>query len=120
MLSDFEMGAGSEGFTVDFIHLGFGVPKVDALHGLLDVKFAMVAVAIGPVPIEDSVGGIRVLLNFVDEKSGSYGVKAAGFDKDGLAFLGCDRMDLIGDCAVLNRFFESVARHSVFETDIEF
>ena len=59
------------------VHGGFEVTEVDALHRLLDMKLARLAIEPDTVPIEDPVGGVGVLLDFVDEESGTDGVEPA-------------------------------------------
>ena len=62
------MRAGRQGVAVRGVHGGLKIVKVDAGKRLADVELAGGAIESEAVPIEDAVGGVRVLLDFVDEK----------------------------------------------------
>lgn len=114
-----EVGAGGEGFAVGGVHGGLEVVEVDGGEGLGDVELAGFAVEAVAVPIEDAVGGVRVLLDFVDEEAGTDGVEAAGGDEDGVAGDGEKGVDVIGDGAVGDGVFEVGTGGAVFEADVE-
>lgn len=116
---DLKEWAGGEGVAVGFVHGGFLVVEVDALERFADVKLARFSVEAEAVPIEDAVGGVGVLLDFVDEESGADGVESAGGDEDGVAVVRSDGVDVIGDGAVGDGGFELVAGGAVFEADVE-
>ena len=82
----FEMRTLGEGFAPGTVHFRLGIREVDAGKGLGDVEVAGLAGGIGAVPVEDAVGGVRVLLDFVDEEAGPDGVEAPGLDEYGLSF----------------------------------
>lgn len=112
--------AGGEGGAGGWGEGGFEIVEVDAGEGLGDVEFAWVAIEAGAVPIEDAVGGVRVLLDFVDQESRADGVEAAGGDEDGVAGGGGEGVDEVGDGAVVDGLFEIGAGDAGFEAGVEF
>ncbi len=76
-LLDDEVLAGGEGVSLGLVHAGLEVVKVDGGHRFLDVEVACFAIESHAVPIKDAVGGVGVLLDFVDEEAGPDGVEAA-------------------------------------------
>lgn len=114
----FEIGAGGEGVALWGVHGWLGVVEVDAGHGFCDVEVARLAFGVGAVPIEDTVGGVGVLLDFMDEESGTNGVEASRLDKNGIALFGGNRMNLIGHGAIGDGFLEAAACRTVFEANI--
>jgi len=84
------------------------------------VEVARGAVEAEAVPVEDTVGGVGILLDLVDEKAGSDGVEATGRNENGLVFFWLDGVNLVGDAAVLQRGCEVLFGHAVFEADVEF
>ena len=82
------------------------------------MEFARLAVESEAVPIEDTVGGVGVLLDLVNQESGADRVEAAGGDEDRVAGLGADRMHAVGHGAVGDRGFEVRAGDAVLEADI--
>ena len=119
-LVGFEILAGCEVVADGDVHGGFEIAEVDGGEGLCDVEFAGFAVEAGAVPIEDAVGGVRVLLDLVDEESCADGVEAAGGDEDGFAGFGSDGVHCVGDGTVGDGFFEVGAGDAIFEADVEF
>lgn len=67
----FEILAGGERIAIWLIHRWFEIAEVDAGKRLGDMEFARLAVESAAVPIEDAVGGVGVLLDFVNQKSGA-------------------------------------------------
>lgn len=57
------------------------IVEIDAGEGLVHVQFAGLAFGISTVPIEESVGGVAVLLNLRDEASCADGVAASARDE---------------------------------------
>ena len=96
------------------------IGEIDAGQGFGDVELAGNPLGVGAVPIEDTIGCIGILLDFMDEKSRTDGVYASGFDEDGLAFFWSDGVDLIGDCALRDGLLEAFASDSMFQPDVKF
>jgi len=84
------------------------------------MEFARFAIESEAVPIEDAIGRVGVLLDFVNQKSRANRMEAAGSDEDRLTGRGTHRMHAIGDRAIRDRGFEILAGHAVFESDIKF
>jgi ammonia channel protein AmtB len=89
-----------EGFAVGVVHGRLEVIEVDAGEGFFDVQVTWFSVESEAVPVEDAVGGVRVLLDFVDEETRADGVEAAGGDEDGFARVGENRVHMIGDGSI--------------------
>jgi len=119
-LFDFEEFTLGDDNAACSVHAGLEVVEVDAFHGLFDVEFAGVAVESDAVPIEDAVGGVGVLLDFVDEKSGTNGVEPPGRNEDGLAFLRLNGMDDVGHATIGEGGFEALTSDAFFEARVEF
>ena len=116
----FEILTGRERVTLRLIHRWFEVVEVNAGKRLRDMEFARFAVESAAIPIEDTVGGVGVLLDFVNQESGADRVEAAGGNEDRVTGLGAYRMHAVGDRAVGDGRFKIFAGHAVFETDIKF
>lgn len=116
----FEEGAGGEGVAFGEVHRGLEVVEVDAGEGMSDVEVAGLAVETEAVPVEDAVGRIGVLLDFVDEESRADGVEAAGGDENGIAGLRRDGVHEVRDGAVADGLLELVAGDALAEADVEF
>ena len=84
-----------EGVTVGSIHLRLDVFKVDALQRFGDMQVARLAIGAWAVPVEDPISGIAILLDLVDEEASAYRVEATAWDKDEVAFLRGDGVNLI-------------------------
>jgi hypothetical protein len=84
------------------------------------VEVAGFSIEAHAIPVEDTISGIGVLLNFVDEKSGANGVETSGGDEDGLANFWTDGVDLLLDRAIEEGLFEGFARGSFIESDVKF
>lgn len=119
-LVDDEVFAGGDGVAIGSVHAGFEVVEVDGGHGLVDVKIARGSIEAHTIPVEDAVGGVGVLLDFVDEEAGADGVESARGDEDGVARAGLDGVDLAFDGTILKGGFEGLARGAFFETNVEF
>src|SRR5882757_211605 len=64
-LSDFEQALADQQFAFRLDQLRLHVFKVDTLNRLLNVQIPLLAGCwIGPVPIEHSVSGVAILLDF--------------------------------------------------------
>lgn len=116
-----EKRAACEGVAVGLVHLWFDVVEIDGGEGLGDVEFAGLAGGgVFAVPVEDAVGGVGVLLDFVDQESAADGVEASGRDEDGLSFVRGDAVDVFGDGAVFDGALELRFGGVFFEADVEF
>lgn len=76
-----EMLATHQWVARSFIDLRFDIGEVDACERFRDMEVAGFAICVSAIPIEDAVGGIGILLNFMDEKSRADGVEASRFDE---------------------------------------
>lgn len=72
------------------------------------------------VPIKDTVGGVRVLLDFMDQETGADRMKTAGWDEDRFTGLRLDGVDEIGDGAFGDGFLEIFTGHAFLQADVEF
>ena len=84
------------------------------------MEFARFAIESEAVPIEDAVGRIGVLLDFVNQESRTDRMEAARGDEDRITGRGAHRMHAIGNRAIGDRGFERLTGHAVFESDIKF
>ena len=84
------------------------------------MEFARFAIESEAVPIEDAVGCVGVLLDFVNQESRTDRMEAAGGDEDRITGRGAHRMHAIGNRAIGDRGFERLTGHAVFEADIKF
>jgi len=84
------------------------------------MEFARFAVESEAVPIEDAVGCVGVLLDFVNQESRTDRMEAAGGDEDRITGRGTHRMHAIGNRTIGDRRFERLTGHAVFESDIKF
>jgi hypothetical protein len=80
-----EMGALNELLADRADEFWLDILEVDRLHRLREVQLARVASCLGPVPVEDAIGRIAILLNFDEQVSSTDGMKAAARDKKGVA-----------------------------------
>ena len=62
--------------------------KIDREEGLFKVKLAGFSVEANPVPVEGTVGGVAVLLDFDNEVALADGVEASAGNKNTVAFPG--------------------------------
>lgn len=115
-----EMGAVYQSLSKWNFDLGFDVVEIDASERLLDMQVANLAVGVGAVPIEDPVSSVRVLLDFMNEKTCADGMESAGFDEEGIAFFRCDGMNVIRDRAIGDSLFEAFTGCAAFQADVEF
>ena len=65
--------------------LGLEIAKIDGLQGFVHMDRARHAIESGPPPVVNPVGSIRVLLDFQDKISPSYGVKPSALHKQGIS-----------------------------------
>lgn len=79
---------------------GGNIGEVDGGEGLFDVEVARFAIKPESVPVEDTVGGVAVLLDFKDEEAGADGVEASGWDEEAIADPRMEDVDEVGDGAV--------------------
>ncbi len=84
------------------------------------MEFARFAVESEAVPIENAVGRVGVLLDFVNQESRADRMEAAGGDEDRITGRGAHRMHAVGDRAICDCDFERLTGHAVFESDIKF
>ena len=115
-----EMGAGCEDVITGIFHARLDVVEIDASEGLLNVEVAGLTVGPHAAPVVHAIGGVRVLLDFMNEKSCADGVEPAGLDEKGIAGFGRDGMHEIGNRAVSNRLLEFFTGCTVFQSDVEF
>lgn len=83
------------------------------------MELAWGAVESEPVPVVNAVGGVGVLLDFVDEETSTDGVDAAGRDVDGVASFCRDGVDAIFCATLAECGFEGFLGGAIFETDVE-
>ncbi len=115
-----EMRAVDQGVSTWGFELRFDIVEIDAGERLLDVQIAGLAVGVDAVPIEHPVSRIRVLLNFMNEKSRTDGMEPAGFDEQGIASFGSDGMNEIGDRAIGDGLLKCFTGCAAFQSDMEF
>lgn len=84
------------------------------------MEFARFAVESEAVPIENAVGRVGVLLDFVNQESCADRMESTGGDEDRITGRGAHRMHAIGNRAICDRGFERLAGHAMFEADIKF
>lgn len=72
-----EVGAGGEEIALWGVHGGLDVGEVDAGERFFDMELAGISVVVEAIPVKDAVGGVGVLLDFVDEKARADGVESA-------------------------------------------
>jgi hypothetical protein len=84
--SDFEQALADQQFAFRLDQLRLHVFEIDALNRLLNVQFPLHAgCRIGPAPIEHSVSGVAILLDFDQQIAGAYCVNTAGREENGIA-----------------------------------
>lgn len=99
--ADVEVWAGDEqAIGVRGLEGGGDVGEVDGSDGLFDMEVARFAIEAEAIPVEDAIGGVAVLLNFVDEEAGADGVKASGGDEKAIASARMEDVDEVGCGAV--------------------
>jgi len=84
-----------ESFVLGFTHLRGHVGEVDTPQRFLDMERPRFAVDARAIPVEDPIGGVGVLLDLVDEKSGPDGVEATTGNEEVLPFFDGERMNAI-------------------------
>src|SRR6266480_4018516 len=95
-LSDFEQAVADQQFTLRLDQLRPHVFEVDALNRLLNVQIPLRAgCRIGPVPIEHSVSGVAILLDFYQQIACPYCVNTAGREENGIACFNGNFMNVI-------------------------
>src|SRR5881392_3672055 len=83
---DFEQAIANQHFAFRMDQLRLHVFEIDALNRLLNVQIPLRAgCRIGPVPIEHSVSGVAILLDFYQQIAGAYCVNTASREEHGIA-----------------------------------
>ena len=95
-LSDFEKVIAEQQFCFRFDQLGLHVFEIDGLNRLLNVQIPLRSSRrIGAVPIENSISRIAILLDFYEQISSTDRMHPAGREKNGIACLNTDIVDVI-------------------------
>ena len=110
---DFEKFVLNEKFALRLDQLRFDIIKVDALQRLIDMQLSRFAFVIDAVPIEHAISRVAILLDFDEEIAGADCVKASSRKKHSIAGFDSNGMNVRGDGAIANCFFESSARQLV-------
>ena len=75
---------------------------------------------IDAVPIEDTIRGVAVLLDFDQQIAGTEGVKTSCRQKCGVTGFCSNLMDVIGHCSIAQGVFELLARDLVMKSQKQF
>ena len=119
--ADFEVGAGDEkAIGVRGLEGGGDVGEVDGGEGLFDMEVARFAIEAESIPVEDAIGGVAVLLDFVDEKAGADGVEASGGDEEAIAGARMEDVDEVGGGAIGEGCEEGLAGDTGVEASVDF
>src|SRR4029077_12452577 len=84
--SDFEQAMADQQFAFRLDQLRLHVFEIDALNRLLNVQIPLLTGRrVCAVPIEHSVSGVAILLDFYQQSAGAYRVNTAGREENGIA-----------------------------------
>ena len=75
------------------------------------------AISREPIPIEDAIGGVAVLLDLDNEITGSNRVQPAAWEKQRVARPNRDAMNMRGDIAALDGLNEAVTGRRISQSD---
>src|SRR5437868_12916338 len=81
------------------------------------MKFSRLTLLVDPVPIENAVSGVAILLDLDQEVSGANGVKPSRRHKHGSTALHSDLVNTIGNGSGMKGLLELIALHRFPETD---
>src|SRR6516164_1069715 len=110
-LPDFEPAIADQQFAFRFDQSRLHVFEIDALNRLLNVQVPLRAGRwIGAIPIEGPVSRIAVLLDFNQQIACAYRMNTACREKDGIAFLNFDPVNVIDHSAIVQSLLKPVAR----------
>ena len=96
----------------------FGLPvfKINAAQRFLDVEMPWFAISREPIPIEDAIGGVAVLLDLDNEITGSNRVQPAAWERQRVARPNRDAMNMRGDITALDGLNEAVTGTEEFRS----
>src|SRR6516164_8204493 len=110
-LPDFEQAIADQQFPFRFNQFRLYVFEIDALNRLLNVQVPLrVGRWIGAVPIERAVSRIAVLLDFNQQTACAYRMNTARRQKNSIALLNGDPVNVIDHSALAQSLLKSVAR----------
>jgi hypothetical protein len=110
-LADFEQAIADQQFAFRFDQSRLHVFEIDALNRLLNVQVPLRAGRwIGAVPIERAVSGIAVLLDFDQQIACAYPMNTASREKNGIARLNGDPVNVIDHGALEQSLLKPVVR----------
>ncbi len=115
-----KVGARGEDGSFTLIHRRLEIDEVDAGERLLDVEVAGFTIEAEAVPVEHTVGGIGILLDFMDEQARADGMESAGGNENGFAGLRFDRMDEVGGGSIGDGLLEIGAGDTFLQSDVKF
>jgi hypothetical protein len=101
------------------VHNGLKVLEIDGDHRFLDVQFAGRTIETGSVPIEDSVGGVAVLLDLDDHIALTDGVEPSARDEDAVAGFNGGDVEGLFDTALAKQRFELLPSDTTLEADVD-
>ena len=96
------------------------VVEIDALQSLFNMERSWLAGVIDAVPIENTIRGVAVLLNFNQDITSANGVKSACGKEHRVTFLHRDRVDTFRNGPGAQRLFELISRHGFAQADEDF
>lgn len=119
--ADVEVGAGDEEAIGVWGLEGWGdVGEVDGGEGLFDMEVARFAIEAESIPIEDAIGGVAVLLDFVDQEASADGVEASGGDEEAIAGARMEDVDEVGGGAIGEGCEEGLTGDAGVEASVDF
>jgi len=95
---------------------GCDILEIDRSHRLLDVELAGLTGIIAPVPIEDTIRRVAVLLDFDEKIACAHCVKTSGRKKCGVTWFDTNFVNVISSCSLTQRVFELNARTGFAKT----
>jgi len=117
-LPDFEQAIADQQFAFRFDQSRLYVFEIDALNRLLNVQVPLRAGCwIGSVPIEGPVSRIAVLLDFNQQIACAYRVNTACREKNGIALLNGDPVNIIDHRTLAKPLLKPVARDWVTKSN---
>jgi hypothetical protein len=106
-------------FALGLAECRFKVVKIDTSQGLFDVELSRLAVQTEPVPIEDAVSGIAVLLDLKEDVAGANCVKAPARNKNISVRSSRNPMQKLQNLTAREGRFEIDFAHPILETDVD-
>lgn len=119
-LLNFEQFVPNEQLTFRLNEPGCDIVEVDRAQRLIDMQLSRPAGIIFPVPIEDAIRRVAVLLDFDQDIAAADPVKSAGRQKHRVAGFDRKAVNEIGDFAGIDGVLEFTARDRMTQTDEKF